>query len=360
MTGEREKMHPALKLTCTLLCTVLIGFIMVYAKSILVPLFFAILASFLLLPLVRWLERRRVPKSIAALIAVILLLCGLSSVVYLLSIQLISFSEMFPVIEQQIQNNIMELQNWVTQRFHIDGTQQVGYLNKASGAILASVSDFAQIILVLFSGAALSVVFVFIYTYFMLYYRDILRDFLVNALSKNAHSTVIDITFQSRTVIYNYIFGLLLEMLIVATINCLALMLFHIQYYMLIGIVAAILNIIPFLGFFVAVIIAFIITLSTGGAGDALQTILIMWVIHLFDANVLMPRIVGSRVKMNALITIIAVLWGNMMWGVAGMFLFIPLVAIMKVVFERVEGWESWAILIGEREKNTASPKERQ
>jgi predicted PurR-regulated permease PerM len=353
-----EKLHPTVKLTCVLLCIVLTGSIMVYAKGILVPLFFAMLASFLLLPLVRWLERRRVPRAIAVLISVLALLAALSGVIYLLSLQLISFSAMFPVIEQQIQENIRELQNWVSQRLHINGTQQMGYIDRASGAILASVSDFAQVLLVLFSGAALSVVFVFIYTYFMLYYRDILRDFLVKVLSQSVHSKVIDITFESRTVIYNYIFGLLLEMLIVATVNCLALMLFGIQYYMLIGIVAAILNIIPFLGFLVAVLIAFVITLSTGGVGDALQAILIMWIIHLLDANVLMPKIVGARVKMNALITIVAVLCGNMIWGVAGMFLFIPLVAIMKVVFGRIEGMEAWAILIGEREKRPVLPKD--
>jgi len=347
-----EKLAPIIRLTCVLICIVLAGFIMVYAKSILIPVFFALLASFLLLPLVRWLERHHCPRSFSCLIAVLLLLGGLSSVVYLLSIQLISFSEMFPTIEAQIQTNISQLQHYVTQRFHINGTQQVGYLNRASGAILSSVSDFAQMVLVLFSGAAFSVVFVFIYTYFMLYYRDILRDFLVHALSQHMHSRVLDITFASRNVIYNYIFGLLLEMMIVATANCICLMAFGIQYYMLIGIVAAILNIIPYLGFFAAAIIAFVITLSTGGMSNAVQALFIMWIIHLLDANVLMPRIVGSRVKMNALVTIFAVLCGNMMWGVAGMFLFIPLVAIIKVVLERVDGLEAWAILIGVREKN--------
>lgn len=324
---------------------------MVYAQSILIPLFFAALASFLLLPLARWLEKKRLPRSLAVLISVLLLVGGLSSCVYLLSMQLVSFSAMFPTIEVKIQQNITELQAWISTRFHLNGSQQMGYVNKASGSILSSVSNFAQAMLLLFSGAAFSVIFVFIYTYFMLYYRDLLKEFSLRLFSQRLHSKVVDITFESRTVIYNYIFGLLIEMVIVATVNCLALMALGTPYYMLIGIIAAILNIIPFLGFFVAIALAFVITTSVGGVGHALQAVLVMWIIHLLDANILMPRIVGSRVKMNALVTIVAVFFGNLIWGVAGMFLFIPLVAIIKVILERVDGCEAWAILIGELDK---------
>jgi predicted PurR-regulated permease PerM len=334
-----------------LLCVVLIGGLMMKAQDILIPLVFATLGAFLLLPMVSWLERRKVPKSLAILLCVLLLIGVMGSFVYFLSMQLVSFSEMFPVIEKQLQQNMAQLQGWIAQKYHINGTQQMGYLNKASGSILNTLSGFVQMLLVLFSGAAFSVVFVFIYIYFILYYRRTLALFIMRAFAEEHHTKVGEIISESRGVIYSYIFGLLIEMTVVATVNCIALSLFHVQYFMLIGLVAAVLNVIPYIGFFVSIGIAFIITVSNSTVGHAIEAAVIMWVIHLVDANILMPRIVGARVKMNALITIVAVLVGNLVWGVAGMFLFIPLVAIAKIIFERIDGLKAWAILIGDSEK---------
>jgi len=345
------KLPFSVRLASILLCILLIATLMMKAQDILIPLVFALLGAFLLLPLVNWLERRKIPRALATLISVLLLIGLMGSFVYFLSMQLVSFSEMFPVIEKQLQDNMGQLQHWIAQKYHINGTQQLGYLNRASGSILNALSGVVQMLLVLFSGAAFSVVFIFIYIYFILYYRKTLLLFVMKVFAEEHHNKVGEIITESRGVIYSYIFGLLIEMTIVATVNCIALSLFHVQYFMLIGLIAAVLNVIPYLGFFISMGIAFIITVSNSSVGHAIEAVVIMWVIHLVDANILMPRIVGARVKMNALITIVAVLIGNLVWGVAGMFLFIPMVAIAKIIFERIDGLKAWAILIGDSEK---------
>jgi predicted PurR-regulated permease PerM len=152
---------------------------------------------------------------------------------------------------------------------------------------------------------------------------------------------------ETRLLANGYIVGLLIEMVIVAVLNCTAFLIFGVKYALLLGILAAVMNIIPYLGIYTSAAIAALITLSNSSPAHALGVIIILLAIHVVDANVLMPRIVGRRVKMNPLITIAAVLVGELLWGIPGMFLFIPLAGILKIIFERVDGLKPWAILMG-------------
>jgi predicted PurR-regulated permease PerM len=156
---------------------------------------------------------------------------------------------------------------------------------------------------------------------------------------------------ETRLLANSYVLGLLTEMVIVAVMNCVAFLAFGVKYALLLGVLAAVMNIIPYLGIWSAAAIAGLITLSNSTPGHALSVVVILIVVHFIDANVLLPRIVGRRVNMNPLITIVAVLTGELLWGIPGMFLFIPLAGILKIIFERVEGMKPWAILMGtERE----------
>jgi predicted PurR-regulated permease PerM len=142
-------------------------------------------------------------------------------------------------------------------------------------------------------------------------------------------------------------------------LNVGAFLIFGVKYAFLLGVLAAVLNIIPYLGIYTATAIAAVVTLSNSSPNHALAVIAILIIIHFIDANVLMPRIVGRRVKMNPLITIVAVLMGNLLWGIPGMFLFIPLAGILKIIFERVEGLKPWAILMGTETEARADPPKK-
>jgi predicted PurR-regulated permease PerM len=111
---------------------------------------------------------------------------------------------------------------------------------------------------------------------------------------------------------------------------------------------AALFNIIPYLGIYIATIICVLLTLTNSSLGSAIQVGVGLLIIHFLDSNILLPRIVGSKVKINALVTVVGVVAGNMMWGVPGMFLAIPFIAILKIVFEHIEHMEAWAILLGD------------
>ncbi len=120
----------------------------------------------------------------------------------------------------------------------------------------------------------------------------------------------------------------------------------------------ALLNVIPYLGFYTATAICMLVTFVNSSASAALQAGIGLFVVHLIDANILFPRIIGGRVKMNPFVTIIAVIVGERLWGIPGMFLFIPVVGIIKLICERVEELKVWSILIGVEERETPTKRE--
>ena len=116
----------------------------------------------------------------------------------------------------------------------------------------------------------------------------------------------------------------------------------------MLAIITGILNILPYIGIFIALLIGALITFATSGISHVLFIVIAIVVIHAIDGNIIMPRVVGSKVKINSLIVIIGLVVGEMLWGLAGMFLTIPVLAILKIIFDRVEGLQSWGFLMGE------------
>jgi predicted PurR-regulated permease PerM len=144
-----------------------------------------------------------------------------------------------------------------------------------------------------------------------------------------------------------YILGLLLEMSIVATICCTSFLIFGVRYAILLGLITAVFNIVPYAGIFTALVLSAFITFTVGSAGKVLVVIITIIIVHLIDSNILLPFVVGSKIRINGLITVLAVIIGEMIWGISGMFLSVPFVGIMKIIFDRIESLKPWGMLLG-------------
>jgi putative permease len=142
--------------------------------------------------------------------------------------------------------------------------------------------------------------------------------------------------------------GLFIEMLVVAAANCAAFYILGVKYALLLGIIAAILNIVPYLGIFSACVLCTLITFTTNSLSTVIGVIISLIIIHMIDSNILMAKIVGSKVKLNALASIIGVVFFSATWGLVGTFLAIPIMAILKVIFDDVEAFRPFAILMGD------------
>jgi predicted PurR-regulated permease PerM len=157
-----------------------------------------------------------------------------------------------------------------------------------------------------------------------------------------------------------YLVGLILQMAIVSIMALIAFSVMGIKYSFMLAIITGVLNILPYIGILVALIISVLITFATASATKVLLVISAYIIIHLIDGNIVMPKIVGSKVKVNSLVVVIGLIIGEMMWGIFGMLLTIPSLAILKIVFDRVESLKPWGFLLGEENNEIPLITERE
>ena len=327
----------------------LAGAILFLGQDIIVPLAFSILLAILLLPAINWLEKKKVPRVTAILIALVIAIIFLAALIYFISSQVMSFADDLPSIKKHLEDHYLSLQKWVRKTFNLTIREQKALISNATAKMKDSTPGVIGETFLSVTQTLLLVFLLPIYSFLLLYYRGMIRRFLLKIFADEHEEKIEEVLKESRLVIQNYMVGLMIEMAIVAVLNVAGFMILGIQYAILLGLVAAILNMIPYIGMLIATVLCILVTASSS---ENLSDILWVWAILSFvqfiDNNILMPKIVGSKVKINALITILAVLVGGALCGISGMFLAIPGIAILKVVFDRVEGLQAWGMLLGD------------
>ena len=337
------------KLAYILICLIAIVFIAVIASEIIIPLVFALLISILLLPLAKGIEKRlKFGRGIASFCALLLFIAGLTFIIYLVGSRISNLGDDLPLFRNQLHTSLINLQKWIASTFRLNLEKQEAYINNATSKAFSSGSSVIGSTLLSVSSIILFTVLTLIYSFFLLLYRSVLLKFLIALVNDESNNVVYDVMSNIQLVIRKYILGLLLEMLIVASLCWLAFGILGIKYFILLGLITALFNIIPYVGIFTALLLSALITFATTGAsGHLLLVIITIIVIHLIDSNILLPFIVGSKVSINAMVTVIGVVAGEMMWGIPGMFLSVPLIAMLKIICDRIEPLKPWAILLG-------------
>lgn len=340
------------RLACVLVSIVILGYLAILGKQVLAPLFFSFLFAILLLPLANFLERKlHFPRGASTAVSIILLITSGFLLIYLLGSQLVGLADDWPILQQNVKTSIVELQHWIQHNFHVNSTKQMAYLNNAANDALSSSATILGTTVLSLSSILLFNVFILIYTFFLLLYRRLLFKFIVAVFPKESTGLVYEITEQVKYIIGKYVVGLFIEMVIVIGLGVGTYYTLGINYALLLGLITGILNIIPYIGIFTALLFGVLITFATGGQHQTVYLTIATICIHLIDSNIIMPKVVGSKVKINPLIIILGVLVGEMMWGISGMFLSIPIIAMMKVIFDRIDGLTPWGILLGDEEQ---------
>ncbi len=169
-------------------------------------------------------------------------------------------------------------------------------------------------------GSGIVVLFLIpVYVFMLLFYHPLLIDFIRKSFAENNQSKVREIVTQTKSVIQHYLIGLFMEAILVAILNSAALLILGIEYAVLLGIIGALLNVIPYVGGLIAVAMPMMVALVTKSSGwYALYVLGAYYFIQLIDNNYIVPKIVASKVKLNALFSILAVIVGNALWGDTG------------------------------------------
>jgi predicted PurR-regulated permease PerM len=339
----------SIRLCSKLLLVILIAFITVQCQAILIPLYFAALISILLLPLANALERIKMPRALASLMVVLIALIIISFTIYLLSAQIITFLNDIPAIKQHLAEHYSTLQLWIEQQFSISASVQKTLVNNAAADVQGSGIVYVKQTFFTVAQTVAFIIFILIYAFLILYYRSIIKKFIAAVFVTPDKKSIDAVLTGTKQVVKNYMTGLVIEMIIISTSNSIVLMIIGIKYAIFLGVFTGILNIIPFIGIYTGIIFTVLITLTTSASMSQIVWIIIgLLAVHFVDSNFLMPRIVGSKVKINALMTILGAVAGGLLLGFPGVFLALPTIAILKIIFDRIEVMKPWAMLLGD------------
>ncbi|MEX0773032.1 MAG: AI-2E family transporter [Balneolales bacterium] len=345
-----ETTYPVyIKITAILLGITLFVYGLVVAKLILIPLTFAAFMASLLTPYCDWLESRKINDIIAAVVAVFSAIVVLAGIMFFFFSQLTGFAQDLPSIEAQITEFInrvgLTFESYFGEQpnFGIDSSFDtfVNYIEESTPSLTSGLISAASNVTLLFM--------IPVFTFFLLIYRSFLREFFFRAFGTDDDGKMKTIIENLQKIAQQYLTGMSIVICILAVMNTLTLMAFGINHAIFFGVFAAALNIIPFIGPLVGSILPILYALLMADSLWIPAGILLsFYVIQLIESNVLTPNIVGGQVSINPLVTLLALFIGGMVWGVAGMILFIPGMAILKRICDEIEGLEPYGYLLGD------------
>ena len=321
---------------------------LIYSREILLPFVYAIIISILLSPVIDYVMRFKVYRSMAISIVLFFTLSIIIVMVLLLASQVSLIGEAYPSLKGKFQLILAQALTWISHYFNIE----IRYLNtglKEAQTDLVSNSNAAiGFTLSTLSGILSTAFLTPVYVFMLLYYKQHLILFVHKLFGSKNENKITEILMETKNIIQNYLTGLCLEFFIVASLNTVGLLLLRMDYAIVLAIIGALLNIIPYLGGIIAVILFMIIALLTKAPVYVLYVLAIYVVIQFIDNNFIVPKLIGGKVRLNALVCLLAVIAGAAIWGIQGMFLAIPATAILKLIFERLNSLKPWGFLLGD------------
>lgn len=338
-----------IKLACTLISVIAIVYIASVGQTIIVPLILGSLFALLLTPFAAWMEKKlRMPRILASLVSLFLFFTLIIGVIVLLGSQMTNLKEDWPAFEKQVIAGLESFQDWIAVTFDIDYSVQMDYLTETLTKSVSRGTAILGVAILSMSSTFILLVFTFLYTFFILVYRRHIVRFLLLLNHSNHHNTVLDIVSQVQYVVKRYLIGLFLQMIIVATMTFIALTIIGVKYSLMLAIFTGFFNVLPYVGIFLSMLVMALITFATSSFLHVIFVVVAVIIIHAIDGNFVVPKIVGSKVQVNSMVAMMAIFFGELLWGISGMFLAIPILAICKIVFDRVLELKPWGFLLGE------------
>jgi predicted PurR-regulated permease PerM len=329
--------------TIILFGLILFSYALANLRDILIPFSIALFLAILLNPLVDRLELLKLPHVPSILIALLVATVVIVGVWYFLGTQMMHFTSQLPALEKKTEDLVSRLQQWLARKIPMEKQNQ--YIAEAKAGIKPLIGRTLGTVV----GTLTTAFLLPVYTFLLLYYKTLILNFIYEVFAKENEGEVRTVLRQVRGAIQSYMYGLLIEGLIVAGMNTAALFILGIPYAILLGALGAILNMLPFIGGILAALLPIIVaTIVKEGFSTQIWVGISYILIQFIDNHILIPYIVSAKVKINALISIVVVLLGGAVWGLSGMFLSIPFIGVLKIIFDRIPELKPWGRLLGD------------
>jgi len=335
-----------MRLTYFLLAILLVIYTLVIAKDFLYPLAFGILLSYLLFPIVNYLEKKGVPRIAAILIAIILasIVFGILAIFILKRITL--FLDELPSFREKMIHRIEDFQFYIESEFGIPA-------ERLKNVILNKIFDIGTQSEKIFStttGTIFVILMQPVYVFLFLYYRTKFAYFYLKIAGKQNRLITLGVLREIARLVTRYMLGVTTVVFILCFLNSIGLMIIGIKYPLLLGVLSALCSFIPYFGNIIGGSIPFIFALLTEDSSVYLLRIAIfVYCIHFIENNILSPNIVGNNVRINPFVIILGLIAGAMIWGIPGMMVTIPFLAILNIIFRKIPRMQHYAYLLGTR-----------
>lgn len=322
-------------------------------SGVIIPLLLAFFISILLMPVYHFFRKLRLPEVLAIVFSIAVAALIIAGIIYFFSFQVGQLISDLPQLKKNSAAHWQTLSSWISSKTHYSSKQQLEAIRGQADNMAGNVGQYFQSAFSSLTSAFIFVGLLPIYIFLILFYRKLLLQFAYSWFKKQDHIRVTEALVETQVITKSYLVGLMIQIGYITVLLGGLLMVLGIKHALLIGIIFAILNLIPYIGALIGNVIGVALTLaSSTELKDMLTVLIAIAVVQFLDNNILMPRIVGSKVKINALISIIGVVIGGALAGVGGMFISLPVIAVFKVMFDKTEGFNQWGILFGDERPN--------
>ena len=323
-------------------------YIIIIGKSLIVPIAFSALFSFLLLPICRKIETRAPYLPGAIILSMIAALLPILTAIGVFSYQLTTVLQDMPSITGQLKKGISHIFSLAERYLDLDSTSLEEWLRTNLTSMLDAPLQLLGDSLTSSTAVLAGLVLTLLFTFFALLYRTSFKNFALTQVPKTVREEATHILEQVQHVAQEYLYGLLLVIVILGCLNSLGLWLIGISFPLFWGFLGAFLAIIPYIGTTLGGIFPFLYALATTSTfWQPAAVVLLYSTVQALEGNIITPKVVGSSVSINPLAAILSLFAGGLIWGVSGLILALPLVAILKVLMDHITPLQPFSELLG-------------
>lgn len=331
---------------------VLASLILYFGRTLFIPLSFALLIGFILYPICKWMEKKGFDKGIAIVISILGVTLLAGAIVYLLFAQLSEFLQEWQSLRVKLTETINQLSLFVTERFDISTEKQLDFINNTLNNSGSQAFSMLRNTAYSVSESLFFLLMIPVFSALILFHRQMLSNALYELFPPERKNTIHEILIETIHAYYNFIKGMLLVYLIVGLLNSIGLLIIGVPHPFLFGFIASILTFIPYVGIMISSLLPIAVSWITYNSfWYPLGVIVVFSIVQALEAYIIFPFAVGSRLKINTLVIIIVVIAGGILWGAAGMILFIPFISIVKLIAERTPSLKTLSVLLGDGEQ---------
>ncbi|NLI25324.1 MAG: AI-2E family transporter [Bacteroidales bacterium] len=338
----------SIRYTFTLLAIFLTLFGIIQAREFLYPLVFGALLAYLLYPMANFFEKKLFPRVFSILLSEIIGIIIIYGIALFLVRQVSRIIDDFPELRQQAIHNVSLFLSSLEAQFGISDKKIENFLRSVVEGLFTGTREQFNKLFVDLAGTVLKMALLPVYVFLFLFYRTKFAYFILKTIPKERHLVTINVLRKIATVATRYMGGVFIVVLILAVINSTALTMIGVRYAILLGISASLFSFIPYFGNVIGGTYAVLFSLLVMPSPVfALKVAILYFLVHAFENNILSPNIVGDAVEINPFFVILGLIGAGMVWGVPGMIVIIPVLAVTKIIFDNVPALMPYGYLLG-------------